>query len=65
MGTVGTIVGALHTTHQTFVVNGIHSRPLAELLLELDGERHLSASDRQDVVEKSIALSQVRGFRVP
>ena len=65
MGVVGTIVGALYTAHQTFAANGIHSRPLAELLLELDGERYLSASDRQDVIEKSVALSQVRGFCLP
>ena len=54
---------ALHTAHKTFAVNGIHSRPLAELLLELDGERYLSASDREDVMEKSAALSQVRDSR--
>ena len=65
MGVVDIIVRALYTAHQTFAANGIHSRPLAELLLELDGERYLSASDRQDVIEKSVALSQVRGFRVP
>jgi len=59
MGVVETIVEALYTTHQTFAANGIHSRPLAELLLELDCERYLSASDRQDVIEKSLALSQV------
>ena len=65
MGAVETVVEALHATHQAFAANGIHSRPLAELLLELDGERYLSASDRQDVIEKSVALSQVRGFYVP
>jgi len=62
MGVVETIVEALYTAHQTFAANGIHSRPLAELLLELDNERYLSPSDRQDVIEKSVALSQVRAF---
>ena len=65
MGVVDIIVRALYTAHQTFAANGIHSRPLAEFLLELDGERYLSASDRQDVIEKSVALSQVRGFHLP
>ena len=65
MGVVETIVEALYTAHQSFAANGIHSRPLAKLLLELDGERYLSASDRQDVMEKSAALSQVRGSYVP
>jgi len=62
MGVVETVVEALHTAHQTFAANGIHSRPLAELLLELDCERYLSANDRQDVMEESLALSQVRNF---
>lgn len=62
MGVVGLIVEALYTAHQAFAANGIHSRPLAELLLELDSERYLSESDRQDVIEKSMALSQVRVF---
>lgn len=53
---------ALHTSHKSFAANGIHSRPLAELLLELDGERHLSEGDRQDVIEKSATLSHVRAF---
>jgi len=65
MGVVETVIEALHAAHQAFAANGIHSRPLAELLLELDSERYLSASDRQDVIEKSVALSQVRGFYVP
>lgn len=65
MGVVKTIVEALYTAHQTFATNGIHSRPLAELLLELDNERYLSTSDRQDVVEESAALSQVRVFWAP
>jgi len=65
MGVVKTVVEALHAAYQAFAANGIHSRPLAELLLELDGERYLSLSDRQDVIEKSAALSQVRGFYVP
>jgi hypothetical protein len=65
MGVVETVVEALYAAHQAFAANGIHSRPLAELLLELDGERYLSASDRQDVMEKSAALSQVCGFYVP
>jgi len=59
MGVVETIVGAMHIAHQTFAANGIHSRPLAELLLELDDENYLSPSDRQDVIEKSAALAQV------
>lgn len=59
MGVVATIVEALYTAHQTFATNGIHSRPLAELLLELDSELYLSASEREDVIEKSVALSQV------
>lgn len=65
MGVVEIVVEALHAAHQTFAANGIHSRPLAELLLELDSERYLSASDRQDVIEKSAALSQVHGLYVP
>ena len=65
MGVTETIVEALYTAHQTFAENGIHSRPLAELLLELDNERTLSPSNRQDVIEKSEALSQVRIFRAP
>lgn len=65
MEVVKAVVEALHAAHQAFAANGIHSRPLAELLLELDGERYLSLSDRQDVIEKSAALSQVRGFYVP
>ena len=65
MGVVETIVEALYTAHRTFAENGIHSRPLAELLLELDNERSLSPSDRQDVIEKSEALSQVRIFQAP
>lgn len=64
MGVVETIVVALHTSHKTFAANGIHSRPLAELLLELDGERYLSESDRQDVIEKSAMLSQVSAPRI-
>lgn len=60
MGVVGAIVRALHTSHKAFAEDGIHSRPLAELLLELDGENYLSESDRQDVIEKSATLSQVR-----
>lgn len=62
MGVVEDIVGALHTSHKRFAANGIHSRPLAEFLLELDGERYLSEVDRQDVIEKSVMLSQVRVF---
>ena len=62
MGVVRTIVEALHTAHQTFAANGIHSRPLAELLLELDGERYLSPGDRENVIEESAALSQVRVY---
>ena len=65
MGVVEAIVEALYVAHQTFAENGIHSRPLAELLLELDNERFLSPSDRQDVIEKSEALSQVRIFQTP
>jgi len=65
MGVVETIVEALYTAHQTFAENGINSRPLAELLLELDNERFLSPNDRQDVIEKSEALSQVRIPQVP
>jgi hypothetical protein len=65
MGVVKTIVEALHTTHQTFATNGIHSRPLAELLLDMDSERYLNASDREDVIDKSVALAQVRVFYIP
>lgn len=64
MGVVETIVMALHTSHKTFAAKGIHSRPLAELLLELDGERYLNETERQDVIEKSATLSQVRVLRV-
>lgn len=64
MRVVEAIVVALHTSHKTFAANGIHSRPLAELLLEMDGERYLSESDRQDVIEKSATLSHVRVFRL-
>jgi hypothetical protein len=64
MGVVETIVAALHTSHKSFAANGIHSRPLAELLLELDGELYLSESDRQDVIEKSMTLSHVRVFSI-
>lgn len=64
MGVVETMVIALHTSHKAFAANGIHSRPLAELLLELDGERYLSESDRQDVIEKSVTLSHVGVFCV-
>jgi hypothetical protein len=62
MRVVEAIVVALHNSHKAFAANGIHSRPLAELLLELDGERYLSESDRQDVIEKSATLSHVRVF---
>ena len=62
MGVVETTVMALHTSHKIFAANGIHSRPLAELLLELDSERYLNTSDREDVIEKSATLSQVRVF---
>lgn len=65
MEVVEAIVVALHTSHKAFAANGIHSRPLAELLLELDGERYLGESDRQDVIEKSEMLSQVSAPRIP
>lgn len=65
MGVVEKVVRALHVSYKAFAANWIHSRPLAELLFELDGERCLGESDRQEIVEKSATLAQVCTFRVP
>lgn len=60
MRSAGTVTAALYTAHQVARTQGIQSRDLLNLLVEIDNGRHLDAAAREHVLLDIAALTHVR-----
>ena len=63
MNEMGRVISALDTAHQARKTQGVQSRPLLSLLLELDNGKYLTAHSRNRIVGDMTAFTMV-GLRI-
>ena len=59
MNVTKTITRALLAAHQTYSTKGLHSRSLINLLFDMDNNRNLEATERQQLLDDIAAFSHV------